>query len=143
MTTTMTDEKLRNHSIRPTAIRKTILDLFITSGYALSHADIEKLLGNQCDRVTIYRTLERFEQKGLIHKVPDNSNINKYAVCSEKSCSSQQHHDEHLHFTCESCGNIFCLNIMNMPALELPSGYLLNRISLEAEGICKGCNEIN
>lgn len=135
----MIDQKLRAHQIRPTQIRKTILDVFFSTDYALSHADVEKEVGDRCDRVTIYRTLEKFMENGLIHKVPGDANMAKYALCAEDTCDSHKHHDEHLHFDCVACGNTYCLSVARIPTIELPTGYQLKKMSLKAEGICKQC----
>lgn len=48
--------------------RMQILDLFYNNEGALAHADIEKKTGDAIDRVTIYRTLQTFEEKGIDRK---------------------------------------------------------------------------
>ncbi len=40
------------------------------SNGALAHADIEKKTGESFDRVTVYRTLQSFVEKGIVHLIP-------------------------------------------------------------------------
>lgn len=133
------DQTLKMHKIRPTGTRREILKLFIERDFALSHADIEKGMGEACDRVTIYRTLDTFLENGLIHKIADEGNVAKYALCDTGACSKERHRDQHLHFRCSRCGHTFCLSVVKIPEVRLPAGYRLSSISMIAEGLCKTC----
>lgn len=137
----MIDQKLKAHRIRPTGIRKAILNLFVEADFALSHADIENALASQCDRVTIYRTLDRFVENGLIHKVVDDSNIAKYALCDSGKCGVHAHHDQHFHFRCERCGRTYCLDMSTLPRVNIPDGYMLHSSHFSGEGVCKHCRD--
>jgi Fur family ferric uptake transcriptional regulator len=133
------EQKLRDHHLRPTQPRCAILSVFHHNAHALSHADLERELEGACDRVTIYRTLEVFENKGLIHKVVDDSPVTKYALCPPEACSTHRHNDQHLHFQCRKCGYTFCLPLVKIPEVNLPEGYQLDTLSMVAEGLCKPC----
>ena len=135
----LTVKTLRTHQIRPTEKRLAILSAFQQNNYAMSHADLERELGVNCDRVTIYRTLETFENNGLIHKIVDDSPVTKYALCHPEDCSAHQHNDQHLHFQCRRCGHTFCLPLIKIPEVDLPEGYQLDSLSMVAEGLCKPC----
>ena len=139
METLAIDDNLRAHDIRPTDVRRSVLSIFRSMGFALSHADIAGELADTFDRVTIYRTLNKFIECGLIHKVVDESNITKYALC-EDGCGIETHRDEHVHFKCKNCGHIFCLNSVEVNVPALPSGYQSNLFMITAEGICKDCS---
>jgi Fe2+ or Zn2+ uptake regulation protein len=69
----MADLLKRNH-LSVTDSRKKILSLFLQSKDALTHGDIEKKAGEKFDRVTIYRTLQTFVEKGIIHSIPTSDN---------------------------------------------------------------------
>ncbi len=133
---------LKSQQIRPTKIRKEILNLFFEVNYALSHSNIFDKLNNKFDRVTIYRTLEIFENKGLIHKIVDNSGVTKYASHGHGGCdvNFQHHKANHLHFKCQQCGNIYCMCSIEVPKVEIPTGYDMQVLKLSAEGICKTCS---
>lgn len=130
---------LKQSGLSITAGRKSILDVFIASGNALAHQDIETVCSEQFDRVTIYRTLQTFLEKGIIHSIPATDNITRYALCSEICTSSGHHHDNHIHFRCEKCSKTLCLDEISIPAVKLPEGYTLHEINMVVNGICKTC----
>jgi len=135
---TNTENKLKDLGIRKTAIRVEMLDLFMESaGKAMSGKDIELEL-NDSDRITVYRTLKTFEQKGLIHQVMDGTGITKYAICID-DCDDHAHHDEHAHFRCEKCGKTTCLDGgITLPS-DIPAGYQIKNAHLVLEGKCADC----
>ncbi|MEP6700063.1 MAG: transcriptional repressor, partial [Bacteroidota bacterium] len=57
---------LKRNALSITDSRKKILQLFLEKAGALAHGDIEKKAGEKFDRVTIYRTLQTFVDKGII-----------------------------------------------------------------------------
>ena len=114
-----THEILRRNRLRLTNCRIKVLKEFMSSGHALSHADLEKELVTQFDRVTIYRTLSAFVDKGLLHKIPDDTGGVKFALCSE-SCTSDFHADNHIHFKCMKCGHTECLEDSIIPDFKVP-----------------------
>jgi Fur family ferric uptake transcriptional regulator len=130
---------LRNFKLRSTPNRQDILALFLQSDYALSQADIEKEIHNQLDRVTVYRTLKTFLDRGLIHKVLDDEGSLKYALCNE-ACHAPVHHHDHVHFKCLRCGQTNCLEI-DVPPVKLPSGYRATETNVLIQGICERCGE--
>ncbi len=132
---------LLNYGLRKTGCRQEVLRQFLQNSFALSHADLEKLIGDRYDRVTIYRTLYSFEERGLIHSINDVSGAVKFALCQEESCSQQHHHDNHIHFYCTSCSQTFCLNDVVIPPISLPKTYKVERLHFSAQGICKDCDQ--
>lgn len=138
MKTTIIDKTLTIHHIRPTNIRRSIFMILQEKNYALSQAEIANELSDSFDRVTIYRTLTKFLENGLIHKVVDEQSI-KYAFCNGDNCEINMHFDKHVHFKCSKCGRIFCLDEISITTPKLPSGFKINYFSLIAEGICKNC----
>ena len=133
------DRLLKSFDMRSTPSRLEILKLFLNKEYALSHGDIEKEVSNSLDRVTVYRTLKTFLDKGLIHKVLDDEGSLKYALCTE-ACSSAGHHHDHVHFKCTTCGQTNCLDI-ELPGIRLPKGYRPQEFNILVQGICQKCSE--
>lgn len=128
---------LKEFKLRSTPSRIAILNAFIKKSYALAHADIEKGISTNFDRVTVYRTLKTFLDKGLIHKVLDDEGAIKYALCSE-ACSIAGHHHDHVHFKCTVCGQTNCLEL-DVPFVKLPKGYKVVERNLLIQGTCAGC----
>jgi len=137
-----TSEILSNKAVKVTAARVLVLDVFLQTPYALSLADIEEKLP-WSDRVTIYRSLKTFEQKGVIHQINDGSASLKYALCSENSCTTAKHFDIHPHFHCENCGKTSCLEKQEIEIKNLPKHLLVNSYSLILSGLCSECQKRN
>jgi Fur family transcriptional regulator, ferric uptake regulator len=129
---------LKDYRLRSTPTRQEILQLFLKKEFALSFGDIEKEIPQASDRVTVYRTLKTFLDKGLIHKVLDDQGSLKYALCNE-ACSARAHHHDHVHFKCVRCGQTSCLSI-NIPPIKLPRGYKIQEQNLLIQGICENCS---
>ncbi len=129
---------LKNHDIRKTGSRLDILRQFAEKGHALSQPDLEKALEEQCDRVTIYRTLTLYLEKGLIHTVLDDSGAMKYALC-RNTCSDQSHSHDHVHFKCTNCGQTTCIEDALIPRIELPNGFSIQEQNLLMTGTCDRC----
>lgn len=130
---------LKKHGLKFTENRKVILDQFISANYALSYNDIETLIKKKIDKVTVYRTLKSFEENGIVHQVVDGSNKIKYALCNSGSCSSNHHHDTHIHFKCIDCNKTYCLDGITPPELILPKGYSIAKQNVFIQGRCQNC----
>ncbi|HWZ05000.1 MAG TPA: hypothetical protein VNX40_15390, partial [Mucilaginibacter sp.] len=79
----ITEQKLIDKNINPTAMRLLVLDFLLNQNAAISLSDIEKGL-TPADRITIYRTLKTFEEKGLVHAIDDGTCSPKYALCLDE-----------------------------------------------------------
>ncbi|MFZ1703097.1 MAG: transcriptional repressor [Saprospiraceae bacterium] len=133
------EQILKKHGLRNTPFRTQVLDVFQNNTHALSPSDIEEDLAD-FDRITLYRTLKSFEEKGIIHKIADHSGVLKYALC-ESDCNEAHHHDQHVHFHCESCARSFCMDIVTVPKVTIPEGYSVVSRDMLLKGICKECNQ--
>ena len=128
---------LKDFKLRSTPKRVAILHAFLKRDYALSHGDVEREVPTNFDRVTVYRTLKTFLDKGLIHKVLDDEGGMKYALCKE-ACTAAHHHHDHVHFKCTKCGQTSCLSV-DIPGIKLPKGYTAKELNLLIQGICENC----
>lgn len=129
---------LKRNQLSVTGSRSRILELFFSQNEALAHADIEKRTGSTFDRVTIYRTLQTFVEKGIIHTIPTPDNSVRYALCKDE-CSEGHHHDHHVHFVCGKCGSTTCLEDTSVPEIKLPTGFRSTQVEVVVSGICKDC----
>ncbi|MBC7535348.1 MAG: transcriptional repressor [Ferruginibacter sp.] len=129
---------LTKNGLSVTEGRKKILKLFLDNEGALAHADIERHTDAAFDRVTVYRTLQTFVDKGIIHQIPTTDNSILYALCRHK-CGAGQHYDEHVHFICNSCGKTICLDDVTVPAVKLPKGFKPEQAAMVVTGVCDEC----
>ena len=127
---------IKQHGLSLTKTRKKVLKLFLKSIKPLSLKEIRSLVGD-IDRVTLFRTLSVFEEKRIIHNIRLENGQNLFALCKEE-CSEDQHEHNHVHFQCESCDDVSCLEIDNFPLFKIPN-YKLNNININISGICKHC----
>ena len=130
------EKLLKKSRLSVTDSRVKILELFFNQQGALAHGDIEKRTGEKFDRVTVYRTLQAFLTKGIIHTIPTNDNSIRYALCKD-TCEEGHHHDNHVHFVCNDCGNTTCLEEIIIPEIKLPKGYASNQVEMIVSGICR------
>ena len=137
-TETTINDTLKDHNLRTTSCREEVLQTFLNRTTALSHGDLEGDLKDRFDRVTIYRTLKTFLEKGIIHKVLDDEGT-RYALCKER-CTEDDHHHDHVHFKCNECGETNCLENLRVPAVKLPEGYRVQEINLLIQGLCAECS---
>jgi Fur family ferric uptake transcriptional regulator len=136
---TNVNEILKSHGMSVTTSRQLILNLFFAQKEeALKHSDIEKQLA-ELDRVTIYRTLQIFCEKGLIHSIPGNDGVTRYALC-HNDCGEGIHHDNHVHFYCIQCGTTQCLNHVQIPEIIAPENFKVKSLEMLINGICNRCN---
>ena len=132
---------LKKNNLFNTDSRRAILEIFLQSNNALAHHDIEKYTGEKFDRVTVYRTLQTFIDKGIVHTIPTADNAVLYALCHEK-CAEGHHHDNHIHFICDHCGKTTCLDETAIPNISLPKDYKAFQVSVVVNGVCRNCKEI-
>lgn len=125
--------------INPTAMRLLILDFLERQSSAVSLTDMELAL-EPLDRVTLFRTIKTFEERGLAHRIEDGTGTTKFAICAE-DCNSRQHHDLHVHFYCNNCKETFCLPKTHIPEVELPDNYLAIERELIVKGVCARCSK--
>lgn len=131
---------LKANRLKVTQPRLQVLEIISTKESAISQPELEKIVGTEIDRVTLYRILGSFEEKGILHKVFDLNGTATYALCSSK-CSADHHHDQHVHFICSVCNSVFCLEEISLPKINLPTHFSLHSLAINAVGICADCSK--
>ena len=128
---------LEQKAVRITPMRQLLLEHFLKHSRTFGLQQLVEAFP-KADRITIYRTLKTFEEKGIIHSIDHGTNEVKYALCKEH-CSPTHHLDQHPHFHCVKCNQIFCLDNVFIPPMDLPNGFAANEINMTIKGICKNC----
>ena len=129
---------LKQSGLSVTDSRTKILELFVDADGALAHADIEKKTEAIFNRVTVYRTLQTFVEKGIIHSIPTTDNSIMYALCKH-NCNADHHHDNHVHFICSKCNNTICLDEVTVPEVKLPEHFTKQQAAMVVTGVCEEC----
>jgi Fur family ferric uptake transcriptional regulator len=134
------DQLLEKNNLKKTQPRLSVLKVLASRKTATSQPDLEAILGKEIDRVTLYRVLKTFEEKGIIHKILDLNGTANYAACKD-SCSEHDHQDEHVHFNCTVCYQLYCMENFSLPKLSMPRGFTTSSVNLLVYGVCDSCNE--
>ncbi len=127
---------LKEKKVHVTDFRLAVLDIFDRYQNSVSQAQIEKELGT-FDRITLYRTIKLFKEKGIIHEIFMSDNVKKLALC-QSDCESDHHHHDHIHFHCEDCEEVYCLEIPQFPQINV-SNFVINQVEIQASGKCNNC----
>ena len=71
------EDFLAKRGVRPTANRILVLRELVRATHPVSLADLEALLGYQMDRASIFRVLELFAERDVVHPIEDGSRSQK------------------------------------------------------------------
>jgi len=130
-------ELIRRAGARATPARVRVLQLLRAAPTALAHNEVELSLGEPVlDRVTLYRVLDWLVASGLAHKSTDNNRVYRF------SAATAGEHTTHIHFRCERCGGVFCLDASPPLIPTLPDGFTLSRVDFDLRGCCATCSRI-
>lgn len=113
-----------------------IQEVISNANGAVSHAEIQEELDSKCNRVTVYRVLDRLIEEGTIHKIIDVDGVSKFALCSD--CKKEHHNHEHIHFSCTKCHVVTCLDDVHLH-FELPASYKVETMNFTLSGVCAKC----
>lgn len=128
---------LAGKGIKPTANRILVLNELMKASRPVSLADLEMSL-HPMDKASIFRVLELFAEKEVIHVIEDGSRSLKYELCHGK-----RHHavsDQHVHFYCEKCDKVYCFDDIAVPQVEIPADFRVRATNFMLKGICPDCD---
>ena len=129
--------RLSEAGFRRTPRRVRILAFLLRAQRPIGHPEIHRALGRPApDRVSLYRALNAFAAKGLLHRVFAGGRTWLYETadrCGADHC--------HPHFTCRACGAVTCLVGVDVPvAKRLEAGYVAERQRVHITGLCPQCH---
>ena len=130
---------LETKGIQLTKKRLSVLNAFLYFQKPINLKTIREHIGGM-DRVTLFRILSLFESKNIIHKITLDSGLIYYAICKEKCSSDSKCAHTHVHFLCNVCEDVSCLEIEDFPVLQ-HSGFSINNLSINASGTCNNCSK--
>lgn len=133
------EDILTRKEVKPTSNRILVMRELIKASHPVSLADLEISLGFSMDKASIFRVLELFSEKDIIHVIEDGSRSLKYELCH-----SGTHHtiaDQHVHFYCERCKETYCFENVSVPLVNIPEGFSPHAINYMVKGICPKCSK--
>jgi Fur family transcriptional regulator, ferric uptake regulator len=130
---------LKSNGLKRTAAREAILKLLADAERPLSHHDIlnNKSSKVHLDRVTVYRTLETLQNKGLLHRIQGMDGT--WRFCRHRSEAPGECAGNHIHFLCSKCDQMSCLPEQPLPWIETPAGAIVHSKQLVVHGHCAAC----
>jgi Fur family transcriptional regulator, ferric uptake regulator len=125
---------LRQHHISITRARLAMLQVFLRTNGALTYDNFLNHPSLQLNRVTIYRVLNLFADKNIIHRVPATDNINRYLMQQASAIV-------HSNFMCTKCKRIIPLETIVSPKVKLPKDFMQQNVEIIIGGLCASCNK--
>ena len=128
---------LKDHHLRATSTRIAVLNVLVNIQRPLSHSEmVQELQDTHGDQATIYRTLIKFVNVGLIRVASNVNGMARYEVISEGN--DPQH--THPHFVCKQCGIVSCLpKITFVSTVDEQWKEILQASELQFLGRCPAC----
>lgn len=126
--------------LRRTPVRAGVLEVLAKSARPLGAVEILEKLPPHTDAVTVYRTLNTFTKKNVIHRIRGEDRVWRYALGDPEHTTAHQHP----HFVCEDCGKVECLKDAAIPhdfvkSLGVGPRYKTNYPEVVLHGICPKC----
>lgn len=132
-------KKIKEAGLKVTNQKVSILNIFISDKSPLSVNVVAKKLNNKIEESTIYRSINKFVEKGILKELKIKKNRSSYELIDEKN--------HHHHISCNLCEKIEDVKNCNIKDIELSllkKSKLFKNIknhSLEFFGICKECSQ--
>lgn len=125
---------LKDYHLSLTSQRIKILSVLYTSGYAMTEKEIEVQMQGACNKTTIYRNLSSLVEKKILHRI-----ISEDAIRYKLIAGNTGKYTEHLHFLCNKCHNVYCMDGIPVQDYTLPDGFKILENQFLILGICKEC----
>jgi Fur family ferric uptake transcriptional regulator len=134
------DDLLRAAGLRRTPVRVAVLKVLASAARPLDVPTIVSKLPDQTEAVTVYRTLNTFKRKKIVHRVLGEDRSGRFAL----GRADQRPAHQHPHFVCDDCGKVDCLSAVTIPnnfirSLGVIAGYAVSYPEVVLHGLCPKC----
>ena len=131
---------LKLKKISETPFRLEVLKILESSKSAVTMPFIESNLKSY-NRITLYRTIKTFVEKGIIHPISMSDGEMSYGLCQD-TCEDTNHTHEHIHLKCKVCNAVFCVEVDSFPTINI-GNHQIDSLEIQATGTCQGCLGMN
>lgn len=134
-------QMIRDAGLRATPARISVLQLVQGASSPLTHAElVEQLTSNGSDASTIFRALNDMTDVALFRRLDLGDHVWRYEIAMEQNAGTSPHP----HFLCLDCGEITCLEPVDIRPLtkenrELRKVGKVTEVLLK--GSCSSCQE--
>ena len=133
-------EMLQNDGCRLTAPRRAVVETLKANMHALTPVEVYESARKQCPGlglVSVYRTLEKLEELGLIQRVHQTKGCQAFVRTGEGH--------QHL-LVCNNCGKVVLFEGDQLDLLfkniSKTSGFQIDGHWLQVFGLCKNCQSV-
>ena len=133
-------ELLREHGVRATPARITVMQELRSATSPLSHADLtEKLVPLGFDKATVFRNLNDLADAELVFRTELGDHVWRFEAIDPNRPVGEKHP----HFVCEGCGTITCLEDMNFTPVSKRRAKAVGKITeILIKGQCTDCEPV-
>jgi Fur family ferric uptake transcriptional regulator len=138
---------LRAAALRRTPVRASVLEVLAGARGPMAVPQIIEQLPEHTDAVTVYRTLNTFTRKRLVHRVHGEDRTWRYALSTGDGVGPKHlNAHQHPHFVCDECGTVECLEASAIPKTLVPSLHVGARYAVRypevvLHGLCPKCHD--
>ncbi len=130
-------DEIKEATLKATPARVAAMQLFENHDKPLDAQHLVDHLSKEgIDRVTVFRMLNAFVEKGLLRKLEFGEGKARYELADK---------EDHHHLICERCGSISDIEDTVVPALEKHieshHHFKVKSHSLEFFGLCEDCQK--
>lgn len=131
---------IRDAGLRATAGRIAVAECLIAAACPLTHGEVVDRLGPRgFDRASIYRNLVDLTSAGLCTRTDLGDHVWRFVM---RPGTSDEHFVDHPHFVCSSCGQVQCLESVQVTLKSLrgaPRAIRTRNVEIHVRGLCDRC----
>jgi len=133
---------LKSLGIHITRCRIAVFKMFYHHNEALPTSYINKYFSGSIDRISVYRVLKIFIQKGILLRIPNTEGEMRYMLSNDKKDNSAIGKKQVAYFVCTSCEQMKLLDEPVFDQFKLPENINANHCYFLIEGLCKSCDRL-
>ena len=130
--------QIRGSGLRCTTARVAVLEYLVAARGPKTHAEVSDDLADRgFDRATIYRNLTELTEAGLVSRVELGDHVWRFEL--KRGDAKGKHGKDHPHFLCTSCGEVSCLDDVNVAISPKRSSGIHAVTEVLLKGQCGKC----
>lgn len=130
--------RLREAGLRCTAARLAVLAHLMAATGPKTHAEVsDSLTDRGFDRATIYRNLTELTEARIVSRVELGDHVWRFELRRESG-----HGPDHPHFLCTTCGEVSCLDDVNVAITPKPGTAAASKAKAKAPRSTRGIGRV-
>jgi len=130
--------RIREAGLRCTTARVAVLGYLVAARGPKTHAEVSDDLADRgFDRATIYRNLTELTEAGIVSRVELGDHVWRFEL--KRGDARGKHGKDHPHFLCTSCGEVSCLDDVNVAISPKRSSGIRAVTEVLLKGQCGKC----